>query len=216
MLVTLPGKEACSEFLLESENMFDHIAVKHLGIPQKAEGGWDLSSADMPQPQLDCFWADCRHFTRPPSQARTPFNVGMHAKTHLPEKDMSKEAHNKTLATQTTLPLAQALRASGEGRKQVTSAFTWHDTAIDERGDAAGVPLTSVLILRNMARNIPKAAATLEEATRVSSGMSDEPEDWITRLFDPLRPTLMYVLAHNRPMARYVNDLLSWIEAGSA
>ena len=214
-LWTPPGQDACSEFLLESKDMFDHIAIKHLGIPQKPQGGWDLSSASVPQPQLDCFWADCRHFARHPNQTRTPFNAGMHVKTHLPERDASKETHNRTLATQTTPPLAQVLRATGEGRKQVTSAFLWQDTAIDERGDAGGVPLTSVLILRNMARNIPKAAAVLEEANRANYGICCDPGDWMTKLFDPLRQTLMFVLAHNRPMARYVSDLLSWIETGS-
>ena len=209
-----PDHPACSEYFLELSDMFNHIATQHLSIPRNPEGGWDMSSAGTVQPQLDCFWASCLHFTRYPDHARTPYSVGMHVKTHLPEKDAAKEKNNKTLPTQTSTPSPQTLKASGEGRQQVTSAFWWHDTSIDDRGDAAGLPLTSVLVLRNLARNVPKVAALVDDSNRDYYQMPGNPKDWMATLFEPLRPILMYAMAHNRPITRHVNDLLRWVDAG--
>ena len=213
-----PGHKPCSEFLLEAQDLFNHIATKHLSIPRTPEGGWDLSTGQTPQSHLDCHWAGCQHFARYRSENPTPIQIGMHVKTHLPdapEKAAVREKHNRTLATQTTTPALDLLRSSGEGRKEVLSQQVWHNTAVDERADAAGLPLTSVLVLRNMARNIPKAAALLEEEDRDDYAMRDDSEDWIGTLFDPVRHRLMFVLAHNRPMAAYITDLLGWIDRGS-
>lgn len=216
-----PGQKPCGEFLLKPQDVFDHIATKHLGIPQKPEGGgWDISNITPPPHPLDCYWASCRHFARhEPGKQPSPLQVGMHMKTHLPDapaKAGSREPHNRTLSTQTSMPALDALRASGEGRKEVNSPRVWHNTAIDERADAAGLPLTSALVLRNMARNIPKAAVIMEQQRDDGFSMQEDGKDWMGMLFEPLRERFAFVLAHNRPMAAYITDLLAWIEKGSA
>jgi chromatin structure-remodeling complex subunit RSC9 len=218
-LWTLQSHKRCGEFLLEPQDLFNHIATKHLNIPQNPEGGWELSAGQTLQAQLDCYWTGCRHFTRLQKENPTAVQVAVHVKTHLPDapaKAAFREKHNRTIATQTTMPALDLLRSSGEGRKEAVSQRSWHSTALDERADAAGLPLTSVLILRNMARHIPKAAAILGQNDSIEYEKSDGVEDWIGTLFEPLRQKLMFVLAHNKPMATYVTDLLGWIDRNSS
>ena len=216
---TPPGQKPCGEFLLEPQDLFNHIVKKHLSIPQKPEGGWDLSTSQAAQSQLDCFWAGCRHFARHQHENPTPVQIAMHVKIHLPDapaRAAFRDKHNRSLATQTTMPALDLLRSSGEGRKEVVSQQVWHNTVLDERADAAGLPLTSVLVLRNIVRNIPKATALLEQQDRNGYTMNQDPEDWIKALFEPLRHRLMFVLAHNKPMAPYITDLLAWIDRSNA
>lgn len=212
-----PSEKPCSEFFSGPQDIFDHIATKHLGIPRKPDGGWELAADQKPQSQLDCYWAGCRHFSRR-YEHPTDIQVAMHVKTHLPdpaEKAAFREKHNRNLALQTTMPALDLLRASGQGRKEVVSLQAWYNTAHDERADAAGMPLTSVLVLRNLARNMPKAAALLERQGCDDDAMHDGPEDRIRTLFEPIRHRLMFVLAHNKPMAAYVTDLLGLIDRSS-
>ena len=68
-------------------------------------------------------------------------------------------------------------------------------TATDEAGQAAGIPLTSVLVLRNLARNLPKTEA--EDSALKSGNVS-----FVERLFKPVEPKLFDIMAHNKPLVR--------------
>ena len=215
-----PGQERCGMFFLKAKHMFDHIATSHLGVPYTpgAEGGWNFSAVLPTNGRLDCHWAGCYHFARSaPHNPPTPFEVGMHVKTHL--ADASKKAslrqkHNNTPSTAVVVPgqSAQQLQLDGEGRPASYSYQVWHNTAVDERGEAAGLPLTSVLVLRNLARNIPKAEGMLGPGD--VDALKEGTEAWVDTLFMPLRQRLMFVMAHNRPLAGFVADLMGWVERG--
>ncbi len=220
-----PGQDRCDHFFLKPTHMFDHIATAHLLIPQNPgpEGGWDFSAVLPTQERLDCHWAGCQHYARlAPGAMPSPFEIGMHVKTHLP--DISKKAalrakHNRTPATATIIPGHSRHKLQidpNEGRDASYSYQVWHNTAVDERGEAAGLPLTSVLVLRNMARNVPKAEAMLgpEESDGGASEADGRGEKWMERLFSPLRQRLMFVMAHNRPLVGFVADLMGWVERG--
>lgn len=242
-----PGMKICKQFFLKPKHMFDHICTAHLGIPRTEDGGWDLHSTSylQSQPPLDCHWANCRHFSTSGSgHEPSPFNVGMHVKTHLPDtskKAPLREKHNRTGPHQITLPrTAKSSDPSSptttsdtniEGREAKYNYQTWYNTALDDRGDAAGPPLTAVLVLRNMARNIPKAASILAASASTRNGSTtsyrlsdlgstddgsggEHEETWMQRLFSPLNEKLAFVVAHNRPLAAYVADLMGWIERG--
>lgn len=212
----LPGAaNVCGQFLLKPKHMFDHIATVHLGIPHNQDGSWELMSALPPQQYpLDCYWASCRHFSRSQSiLPASPFEVGMHIKTHLP--DTSKKAplrqkSNRTLATQTPASLLNKHQEPIiEGRETSYTDQIWHNSPIDERGEAAGLPLTSVLVLRNLARNIPKAEALIRD-----SGAGCWRGGGMEKLFGPLKGRLMEVMACNRNLVGHVADLMSWVEKG--
>ena len=212
------GQDRCGQFFLKPKHMYDHISTSHLLIPRTSEGKWEFSAV-LPTPDLlDCHWAGCLHFSRfAPGTKPSPFEVGMHVKTHLP--DVSRKAalrakHNRTPATATMIPgQARTMRLDPEhGREASYTYQVWHNTAVDERGEAAGLPLTSVLVLRNLARNIPKAEGLVMNG--VAGGVGEDREGTMEKLFGPLRQRLLFVMAHNRPLVGFVADLMGWVEKG--
>jgi chromatin structure-remodeling complex subunit RSC9 len=67
-------------------------------------------------------------------------------------------------------------------------------TAVDERKEAAGIPLSAVLVLRNLARNLVKTEAE-EIAMKVEGGVS-----WVDKLFKPVERRLFEIMAHNHSL----------------
>ena len=65
-LWTSPNQAVCGHFLLTAEEMYNHIATTHLGVPKTEDGKWDLPDAQPQQTPLDCYWAGCRIFKRYP------------------------------------------------------------------------------------------------------------------------------------------------------
>lgn len=222
-LWTPSNESACGQFFTDPEKMYNHIASSHLGVPKKDDGSWDLDIADPQQKPLDCYWAGCRNYKRHPERECSVLRVGLHIKTHLPdsnEKAVSQQKYNRTLATQMTMPDTNAVKASGQNREAVWRTQNSYITPINEHREATGIPLISLFVLRNMARNIPKAVTLIE------AGRSDylnhknrvnrvDGVNWVERLFGPLRHQLFYVISHNFVMAPHVSDLLIWIDKGS-
>ena len=229
-----PGsRRICGEFVLKPRNLWEHIVNSHIRIPQTLGGQYDFTSAQtataLQGQTYNCYWAGCRHFSAAGGTS-SPYELGMHIKTHLPDASKlagMREKHNHSLSIvpaayvgvnghstvdETGFSNAEDILDdhSPTGRPATYAYQTWHNTAVDERGDAAGLPLTSVLVLRNLARNIPKAVIALDNAVNSALGS----QGWMERLFGPLRGRLWYVMAHNRPLAGYVGDLMGVVERG--
>ena len=217
-----PGANPCSEYHLKPRHMLEHIISSHLGLERGDGGVWNFDSTDRKGDfPLDCFWANCRHFARHDGLVPTAYQLGMHAKTHLPDvstKSAFRQRHNRTPATQ-SIPIrmlngdmkpATTLSVDPEhGREPTYRQVAYQNTGVDELGNAAGLPLTSALVLRNLARNTPKAIALMEDVDHDSLRIQSMEE-----LFGHIREKLMYVLAHNRPLAGYASDILTWVERG--
>ena len=219
-----PGAKPCGEYYLKPRHMLEHVVSIHLGLTRGEGGLWDFNSTSHEGRQpSDCFWANCRHFGRRDGLAPTAYELGVHIKTHLPDvstKSAFRQKHNHTPATQTvpvrmldeeTRP-ATTLNVDPEhGREATYKQMVYHNTAVDELGNAAGLPLTSALILRNLARNTPKAIALVEDADQDMLRIQA-----MEGLFGHIKEKLMYVMAHNRPLAGYASDIMTWIEKGTA
>ena len=215
-----PGSSACADFFLKASNMFDHIAFEHIGVDRNADGTWNLQTNTRPSLlPPDCFWADCRHFAKRNGVAPTAYQLAMHVKTHLPDqsnKAATRMKHNQSLATQ-TLPPAKAVNGltqhdstsavDPEQGRDATYYYHKHENTSDTQGNAEGLPLTSVLVLRMVARNLPKAAALLQPDHREAFEKKA-----MEALFGPLKDRLMFVMGYNRTMANYVSDLIKYID----
>ena len=223
----VPGSKSCGEFFLKPKHMFDHLVFDHLGIDRRADGTWNFESATRAsQRPNDCYWSSCRHFTNG-GKVPSPYQLGMHVKTHLPDvsnKAALRQKNNRTPANQTALPGQEAKKTNGytvstgivnvdsaQGREATYNYQMYQNTAVDELGNAAGLPLTSVLVLRNLARNIPKAAGLLDTINRDAFRV-----DCMEKLFGPLKDRLIFVMAHNKPLAGYVSDVMGLLEKGIA
>ena len=220
----VPGSRSCVEFFLKPKHMFDHLVYDHLGIDRRADGTWDVESTTRAsQRPNDCYWSSCRHFANG-SKVPSPYQLGMHIKTHLPDvsnKATLRQKNNRTPANQTALPAKKTNDYAvstgtvnidpAQGREATYKYETFQNTAVDELGNAAGLPLTSVLVLRNLARNIPKAAALLDTINRDAFRI-----ECMEKVFGPLKDRLIFVMAHNRPLAGYVSDVMGLLEKGIA
>ena len=187
----VPGNaNICGEFLLKPKQMWEHVISTHMHIPRYEDGRFDFTPAATPK--YDCHWNGCQKFASTGGNP-SPYEVGMHFKTHLP--DTSKKAALR----------AKNNRLIGPDSPQEAEymTFIWLNTQVDERGDAAGLPLTSALVLRNLARNLPK--------TTEDDGQGGD--SWMRKLFGPVMPKLWHVMAHNRPLANYMADLLAVVTA---
>lgn len=220
-----PGTSQCGEFLLKPKHMFEHIVYQHLCIDRKTDGLWDLetkSRASKLPP--DCFWAGCQHFARRGSSPPTAYDLGMHVKTHLPDqsqKALLRQKYNRTPINQ-KIPLTSQLNSHTStagvpkvdpehGREEQVYYQKYEATASDEVGNAIGLPWGSVLVLRNLARNIPKAASLIKPENRAEFTRTA-----IDTLFGPLKDRLLFVMAYNKPLAGYVLEVLAYIEKGSS
>jgi chromatin structure-remodeling complex subunit RSC9 len=186
----------CGEFLLKGKNMWDHIIQDHLRIPQREDGKWDFTNH--PNRRYTCNWGICTRFA--PHGTDSLHKVGMHIKTHMPE---TKKAHIKAKHSLSLSP-------DGPHDAQYRSQ-TFYNTAVDENGDAAGLPLTAALVLRNLARNLGKGDGGSGAGI---GGGNEERSGWMRRLFAPVEPQLWFVMAHNKPLAGYMADLTGTIAAG--
>lgn len=194
----------CGEFALAAKQMWEHIVTSHLNLVKGADGVYHFTHKSS---QLySCKWAGCQRFTTA-TDAVSPFAVGMHVKTHLPDTSTmayQRSKHNlnnvevaapqqSSQNTSTNGPLQNgnndtyavngritppatpsAMSETGAyptalpPKPQVpTSVWPFHNTMTDERNDAAGLPLSAAMVLRNLARNIPRTEAASDEEAKL-------------------------------------------------
>jgi chromatin structure-remodeling complex subunit RSC9 len=128
-----------------------------------------------------CHWGGCTHFD--PTGTDSAYEAGQHIKTHLPDTSLMYSIHAKHNRTpSTSTPLTTSAQVHHEnlqpqfgtlgGRynhgygldhsnapiipQQPGPNFRYYNTATDDAQDAAGLPLASVLVLRNLARQLGK------------------------------------------------------------
>ena len=211
------GYKQCGEFQLKPRHMFEHIAVVHLGLKRKAEGDWDFGSSSLAHPPLDCYWGECKHFSKTIDGTPSLYDIGRHVKTHLPDistKAPTRLKYNRTLASQSRTPgdpEADTLNYDPEQGSEATFKEIWfRDTVKDERGVASGLPLTTGLFLRNIARNIPRAVNLMEVTDKDQTR-----KQLMEQLLVPLKDRLLFSMAHNRPLGPLMADIVAWIERGT-
>jgi chromatin structure-remodeling complex subunit RSC9 len=211
------GHKQCGEFQLKPRHMFEHIAAAHLGMKRKADGDWSFESNSLAYQPQDCSWGNCGHFSKIGHSAPSLYDLGRHVKTHLPDTSAKASArlkYNRTLANKTrTLGFSDAdtLDYDPEQGSEATFKETWfQDTTKDERGVATGLSLTSGLLLRNIARNIPRAVNLMDgtDKDRLRTQLMEQ-------LLAPSKDRLLFSMAHNRPLGPLMADIVAWIERGT-
>ena len=168
------GKE-CGAFARDARGLWEHIVSAHLGLsknPDVNEGKYDFT----PKTGTDyhCAWAGCGRFKH--VQETGPYAVGMHVKTHLPdwsEKGYLRGKHNGRRSEEGTVVVSDGGGSGAVEGKQERTTIT-ANTAVDEKAEAAGLPLTSVLVLRNIAKAIPKLEYAGADGTDVDVMESPE------------------------------------------
>ncbi|KAH8601344.1 hypothetical protein B0O99DRAFT_648706 [Bisporella sp. PMI_857] len=189
------GLPPCSKWYMSPERMYQHILKDHIRATQQEDGKFLNSDVG----DYRCHWNTCRRFHDNPKT--TLAQLGQHIKVHLP-KPLVDEKITDVFGAPHHVAKKQKLSYIVPGKKR---SYKFVETAMDERKDAAGIPLSAVLVLRNLARKIPKTDA--EEAALKASGVS-----WVDKLFKPVEPRYAEILAHNKSLGLYIFDLLKAIK----
>ena len=209
-LWTPPGQSRCGQFFMGSKNMWDHIIGQHFKLSKDADGDWDVSTVG-PE-RLDCHWGGCRRFAKA-REDPTVRAVGDHIKgAHMPHEPPTARVFDQYSTQRSEAEVI----ASGIDQPAVYRTITNYPTAVNERGEATGLPLTSLYVLRNIARNIPKAFTLLQEGPSFNeNGPKKDSRGWVKRLFGSPRWQFFNVIAVNAPMAEHVTDLLCIVDKNS-
>ena len=203
----LDDKE-CGEFLVGAESAWDHILKTHLGIMKDEHGRLKIDPDG--DERYSCHWGACRRFESERG-TKSSWTIARHVQTHLP--DTTSKAKERQKANRTD---ADVRRERAELTKR------WFNTQVDERRDAAGLPLASVLVLRNLARQLAKVDAGSEagvaEEMRMKMGGGGAPkverEGLVMETFAPVLEQLYYVMAYNGSLGDYITSLMTAIAAG--
>jgi chromatin structure-remodeling complex subunit RSC9 len=212
----------CNEYTSQPKQMWDHILATHLQLQKDEFGKWKLESKPdinkingaPVQKRYNCHWGGCKHFAST-NGSPSAYTVGMHIKTHLPDTSAKASVRNKHNLNSIT--------SNGSQAQAGQQTVKWHSTATDERNDAAGLPLASVLVLRNLARQMAKIdySGQLSDFPNGSLDQSREDEDeedrnggWVRKVFAPVKDQLFYVMAHNWSLREYMPSLCSAIANG--
>ncbi|PWW72381.1 hypothetical protein C7212DRAFT_360184 [Tuber magnatum] len=155
----------CPAQLATPHDLWVHILKDHLSPPDPTQ---------QPQAKLLCDWGGCERFH--PAGDSDRRKVIAHARTHMPEPSPPKNSNPSSRQNDWL-----------DDPKQIKLVIRRNQTGIDDRGEAAGVPLTAVLVLRNVARR----------------GMFNGKE-----LLSGERPVLFEIMAVNKPLSNYIADLL--------
>lgn len=219
----------CAVFARDAKAMWEHIVTTHLGLARNAEDNNRFDFTSKPGVSYSCHWAGCKRFaaTNYDKTSLNPYVIGMHVKTHLPdtsEKAFQKSKHNQ-----------ESKQEAGEGAhddffSHASRTFQSQNTAVDERSEATGLPLISCLVLRNLAKNLPKAVEIGGGEDVINEGDDSPPtkdtdkstaqklpssrngQELVGLCFSGVKDQLFAVMALNQSLKDHLPSLLQAIE----
>ncbi|KAI0129566.1 hypothetical protein BJ170DRAFT_700791 [Xylariales sp. AK1849] len=196
-----PFVKKCGSFFPAGEKSWHHILTAHLGQTVGEDGKFQDKELE-----TSCNWADCRKY---PTPTKMQFSqLTRHLKTHV------SSSQKRALADGAELPAKRQRKSYIVPAKTMT--MTWEQTLVtrDERNPqivrAAGIPLSAVLVLRNIARNVVKTE--LQETLIKKEEEGGETGGWNEKLFRPVMVRLFEVMTENTAMSDYIASLLQLIQ----
>ncbi|KAK7931488.1 hypothetical protein PG985_002200 [Apiospora marii] len=196
-----PAIKKCGIFFPSGEKMWHHILTAHLGQSTGEDGKFENRELE-----AACQWSNCRRYPQPTKVQLS--QLTRHLKTHIP-------LPQKRGLSETNESIAKRQRKSYVVPAK-TMCITWEQTLVtkDERkpqlDQAAGIPLSAVLVLRNIARNVVKTESEEELLKKEEQG--GESGGWNERLFRPVVSRLFEVMTENKAMASYIASLLQLVQ----
>lgn len=157
----------CAAQLQTPQDLWVHVLNDHLGPP-----------TDQGR-RLYCNWGGCGKFNRQGGEDDRRKVIG-HVRTHIPDLNDLRAARIAGMDD-----AEGGVKGDDDPNSKVI--IRRNQTGTDDRGEAAGIPLTAALVLRNVARR----------------GM-----EGVREIFGAERGMLFEVMAVNKPLAAYVADLL--------
>ncbi|EAQ85183.1 hypothetical protein CHGG_09197 [Chaetomium globosum CBS 148.51] len=255
-----PGQHIkCGTWNISTEKMWEHILTDHLNETPGEDGKYQNREATYlctwdgctkyhkpTQLHLTQFMAHLKTHLKA-EEADRAAAAAQQQQAELPSSSHGSGSGSGASVNGSPSKRGSTSSASGGGgnssrarvvRPQKTITLTYEDTASvrDERNanappQAAGIPLSAALILRNIARNVVKTVAEEQLVKKVKEAGADggsgngggggggggegpggEDGGWNERLFRPVMPRLWEVFTENRVLAPYVTSLFQLLE----
>ncbi|KAF2098187.1 hypothetical protein NA57DRAFT_57353 [Rhizodiscina lignyota] len=198
----------CGEYYSKPKDLWQHVITSHLEIQQDGRGGPKFAPEGAPK--YICRWGGCGKFAAK-GGTTSPWLISKHVQTHMPD-------------TSSKAGLRQKAHRNGEEEAsppRVGATRFWLNTQDDDGGNAAGLPLASVLVLRNLARQLAKVDAHSEAGvaqemrmTMGGGGGQVEKDGLVAKVFAPVKEQLYFVMAYNKSLREYIASLTTAIAAG--
>ncbi|KAF2398709.1 hypothetical protein EJ06DRAFT_550085 [Trichodelitschia bisporula] len=192
-----PPMIECGLSVLNPQELWEHIFTVHLGGSKDPTTGKFIPPA-VPEGETrtyNCHWSTCRHF--PVSGVPDLRVVCNHIQVHLPDKSEKAELrrrHNRMPDEVVPEPLPPTV---------------FFNTQVDERGEPTGIPVASVFVLRNLARQMGK----IDEGRRMRD--EQQAEQLVDKCFIPVRDRIFHVMAYNQTLREYMPLIEGLMYAGS-
>lgn len=228
----------CGEWFKGGDELLKHVLTTHLRIPRKqakTEPGEDQmdidskssrpsSSSMQPSPNgttalnitesydfaaaddavYRCKWSLCKRTSEDfdATKAQRLVLLARHIQTHLPDAS----------------PLRSKQNLKPDQKQKLTNTETaYYTTLQDEKNDAAGVPLGAALVLRNVAKFMPRdmpSDSTADGMREVLGGekiaaKESRKDGPMARVFDgEVRERLFHAVANQRTIKAYIGPIL--------
>ncbi|KAL8728104.1 MAG: hypothetical protein Q9166_005629 [cf. Caloplaca sp. 2 TL-2023] len=251
-----PGqKDYCNEYLPNADALRHHLWQVHCGLKfQEGSSRYSTEGTKVIDPKIDCYWGNCHRISEGiPKIEPSIYNLVPHVNLHVPlegedahknykmaSADRSfvpnnlgpKGAHDpRILADTKGLPINRS-EIDPEGREAVYQYMTYYNTPLDEKSEPCGVSHTAALVLRNIARHVPKANRILKDGELRDEGVSaldlenwifqgenaeliSEEGKWMEYLFGgEVWEDLCWVMGFNRSLGGTVADVLTLVRKG--
>ncbi|KAG6041264.1 hypothetical protein E4U41_005191 [Claviceps citrina] len=188
--------DECGQLYLRPQQMWDHVLTRHVGEKRNQKDQFDNSDKT-----FTCKWGRCPKYAQPTKLRLGEF--ARHIGTHITS---TMSGRNKTTSAKPWVVPAKTMSVMLEETATVR----------DERNpqlppQAAGIPLSAVLVLRNVARNVVKTEAEKELVKSSQKDRAGEKGGWNERLFRAALPRLFEILAENRALSPYISSLLDLV-----
>lgn len=189
-----PFTKKCGGFFPGGARLWQHILSAHL--EQTPNGNSKFEDKEV---EASCRWGDCKKYISP---SKMPLSqLTRHLKTHV------TTSNKRSLADGFDLPAKRQKKSYIVPAKTMTVTWEKTFTAPDERNPridrAAGIPLSAVLVLRNIARNVVKTESQ-ESLLQEEEKGEGETGGWNEKLFRPVTARLFEVMTENAAMvSRY-------------
>ena len=193
--------------------MWVHMVEEHLEVPRDNTDSHKFNDSTLKGSgrAFACLWAGCNRYPAPGIE--DAHRVSMHVKVHLPDHGPGA--------------LARARFSRDRDRSASPPRHERYqlNTPVDERGNPVGLPLSAVLVLRNLARQMLKIdegaragaaedAATAEAGGGLGAGLGGEGAGLVLRHFGVHFAKISYVQSNNYSLRHYMPDLMDFVTRG--
>jgi chromatin structure-remodeling complex subunit RSC9 len=177
-----------------AEEMWVHLVEEHLEVPRDPDNPRKFRDGLLQGTgrKFACQWAGCNRYPAPGIE--DAHKVCMHLKVHLPDHGPGASTRAKYTRDPDRPPSPPSLDRH------------YLNTPVDEHGQPVGLPLSSVLVLRNLARQMLKID---ENAGGRQGGTS-----LIQQHFAMHQEKIFHVMTFNKSLRAYTPDFVDFVSRG--